>query len=128
MSLTQEQQAIVESFAKSLKISKAKSLSLAESLLASVPTRTHGTTKAGRKVTDKSVEVRNVLKQFHAENQGATFMVPELSKTLGVDIATLNNNIRWLSQQGLFATAGLGEKKGGRGRRPIVWKAVALAS
>jgi hypothetical protein len=100
-------------FAKQCKISQAKAMAFAESILAegraSAP-------KAGRKVTDEALRIRSWLEEHKNELRSSSFTVKQICEKIKAEPAYVNNALH--SVEG-FAT--VGKIKAGRGRPAVVW-------
>lgn len=98
-------------FAKQCKISQAKALEFAESILREAQCK-----KAGRKVTDEALRIRSWLEEHKEELKASSFTVRDIAEKLTAHPAYVNNALH--SVEG-FAT--VGKIKAGRGRPAVVW-------
>lgn len=111
---------LVAEFAKSTKVSKAKALAFAESVVAQAKEEMP---KPGRKTTDESIRTRQAIKEMQDVLKGNVFTIKELAEKIEADPVYVNNNIRWLAKhEGLFKVEGKKDKlPGQKGKKELLW-------
>lgn len=98
-------------FAKAHRISQAKALEFANAILTEAQYK-----KAGRKVTDEALRIREWLMEHKEELKASSFTVKEICNKIKAEPAYVNNALH--NVEG-FAT--VGKIKAGRGRPAVVW-------
>lgn len=109
----------VAMFAKTQKISKAKTEEFTSSILGMLP-------KAGRQVSKESLRIRQEIKARIEElkqfEEG--FTAKELAQKLKATPVDTINNLKWLAQnEGIVMESGkLEHQPGQRGRKQLLWR------
>ncbi len=102
-------------FAKTNKVSKAKTLLFVESVIQALPKQAS---------VNRAAETRNAIRAMRSNHRG-TFTSVELAKRLETDVVAVNNSIRHLMQtEKIITQVGKAERSGKRGKRPLLWSFV----
>ncbi|MNY35440.1 hypothetical protein D3C86_1698450 [compost metagenome] len=113
---------VVAQFAKQNKIGKAKLEAFVSEVLEMHKPAVINS--AGRKATEETLRVREVVKGYSKQLQGKIFTSKELADKIKADVVTVNNTIRYLKdKENMFSVYGKKEKaRGERGRQAVLWQ------
>lgn len=118
---------IINNFAKTNKVSKAKLESLAQEIIQSLPKAQKperiGSGKQGRPVMDKTKELHQTIIQTVNNGFNARRDAVLVRTLVGVDNVTFNNAVRALVKQGKLYHAGKAQT-GRKGRQPYILSTV----
>ena len=123
---------LINTFAKSMKVSKVKLSDFVEQLKANAVDDAvyHGNERATDKRTSAdSLKVRQWMEENGQTLVGRKMTNKEFASIVGVDQLTVCNNINWIAKhKRTIKFVGKGEKPAGqRGRAPLLWEIIAKA-